>query len=851
MNKVDMNAFVSQNLFDKFPQRIECIEQWEYKGKKHLFIGTTEGHVLVYDVLEKENQHGIIQVSVVIRDTKLISKKPITQMSIFDDYNKLLVLTDGDLKVYDLIQFDATTGVTLQKAKGCSTYAVSYRPGSLGLVAAVKKKLVLYGWDGSDFYELKEFNMPDIAKHIDYRGNFIIVCFKKVYNIINTQDGSVINVDADKLTFTTFLQDNEFLMVKGTMSFFINTAGNPVRRHSITWQDAPSSMSIYQPFAISIEPRLVEIQILPDPNDPKTITQSMFLPSCKSISAKKDIYVSSATSIWRLQPSPILDLVDQMVTKLEYETAINLLQTSKEVIPGIKEKLIKIKTSAAYHLFSKEQFQAAMGYFISAQVDPLKIISLYPGLLPARLQDKLSTPFNIRDIENNPRALPELEHYLVEFRKNKIEYSSPPELLNSGYTLQELVDTTLLKVYIKHKASLIPHFFHLKNHCHIEESENVLLEEKKLSELILFYKSKDLHRKALTLLAKSSNISPNDTISYLSQLGEKHIGIILEHSKWVLQKCPEDALKIFTVDRKDPLSPDDVIPHLKQCAPSLLRPYLEHIINDPISPNKNPEYHNQLVFEYLGSILELIKQTPNSAIVREPGLIPAGKEAGELGEIRTKMIQFLENSKYYLPEKMLSRFPSNDLYEERAILLSKIGRHEQALAIYAHKLKNFTMAEEYCDRHYNRDSEESRDVYLSLLNVYLKPTDSNSSPLLDPALKLLNKHYRSINTPKALSLLPLNTPIDQLYPFFESVIRDNTKTKRDNQIVKNLFKSENFKIKDELSQLKTGVIKITEDLTCPICNKIFLGTQAFVARPDGTALHYHHKNDKQHQSWFE
>ena len=37
---------------------------------------------------------------------------------------------------------------------------------------------------------------------------------------------------------------------------------------------------------------------------------------------------------------------------------------------------------------------------------------------------------------------------------------------------------------------------------------------------------------------------------------------------------------------------------------------------------------------------------------------------------------------------------SSDLFEERALLLSRLGRHELALAIYAHVLKDPGMAEE-------------------------------------------------------------------------------------------------------------------------------------------------------------
>ena len=35
----------------------------------------------------------------------------------------------------------------------------------------------------------------------------------------------------------------------------------------------------------------------------------------------------------------------------------------------------------------------------------------------------------------------------------------------------------------------------------------------------------------------------------------------------------------------------------------------------------------------------------------------AGKEPGELGEKRAILIQFLQSSKHYIPERLLTRFP--------------------------------------------------------------------------------------------------------------------------------------------------------------------------------------------------
>ena len=71
----------------------------------------------------------------------------------------------------------------------------------------------------------------------------------------------------------------------------------------------------------------------------------------------------------------------------------------------------------------------------------------------------------------------------------------------------------------------------------------------------------------------------------------------------------------------------------------------------------------------------------------------AGEEPGVLGELRKKLLYFLRTSKHYLPERLLAHFPHDRFYEERALLQGRLGRHEQALAIYVHVLKDPAMAE--------------------------------------------------------------------------------------------------------------------------------------------------------------
>lgn len=57
---------------------------------------------------------------------------------------------------------------------------------------------------------------------------------------------------------------------------------------------------------------------------------------------------------------------------------------------------------------------------------------------------------------------------------------------------------------------------------------------------------------------------------------------------------------------------------------------------------------------------------------------------------RKKLLSALESISGYNPEALLKRLPVDALYEERAILLGKMNKHELALSIYVHKVLSFS-----------------------------------------------------------------------------------------------------------------------------------------------------------------
>jgi len=201
---------------------------------------------------------------------------------------------------------------------------------------------------------------------------------------------------------------------------------------------------------------------------------------------------------------------------------------------------------------------------------------------------------------------------------------------------------------------------------------------------------------------------------------------------------------------------------------------------------------------------------------------------------------------------MLSRYHFNGLHEERAILLSKIGHHDEALKEYVHKLHDFGMAEDYCKQHYDHENEEARDVYLSLLKVYMTPPGPeapNQEELHNNAYQLLNKYYKKIDTVKALEVLQEMTSLSMLYPYFGKVFRDINKEKRNNQVQTNLQKCETMKVKSEYLKLRSRVVKVTDETLCAVCNKRLIDV-AFALYPttltdEPVTVHYLcYKNQK-------
>lgn len=305
----------------------------------------------------------------------------------------------------------------------------------------------------------------------------------------------------------------------------------------------------------------------------------------------------------------------------------------------------------------------------------------------------------------------------------------------------------------------------------------------------------------------------------------------------MLKFNPDDGFSIFTSEdypEVTELPQEKVLAHLETNAPQYVVPYLEHVVMKMQS--KNPVLHNKLLQLYLGLVVDPMKDYLADLNGATPA--PAGSEPGELGPARQKLLHFLDFSVNYTPQKMISTFLAFEgLYEERAILLGRIGRHDQALSIYAYKLNDPAKAEQYCERQFELDSEGSADVFHKLLEIYLKPGNGFVENI-PAALGILRRHYNRIDTSKALALLPLTTKVSDIHEFLTAVMRERFAQRRQGQVLQNLLKAERLQVNVELLKLHQKRVTMDEDRLCYVSRKA-IRSSAFYLFPCGIAVSYH------------
>ncbi|XP_046383475.1 vam6/Vps39-like protein [Ischnura elegans] len=882
-----MHDAYEANQLLKLNVQIDSIAAYDDK----LLVGTSKGHLLMYSVSfrlgERKNDVQLLGYH------KMFSKKPIQQMAVVPEYQLLISLSDSVVSVHDMTTINFSLITTVKKTRGASLFSLDIKKcqsltgrtsTTVRLCVAVKRRLQLFYWKNNQFHDLREdLCVPDIPKALVWCGETICVGFKGEYCLLELtgEQKELFPTGKNLEPSITRLADNSLALGKDSQTILMDTKGTPAQKFPIKWSDVPTHIAHDDPYLLGIVNDTVEVRSV----DPYLHIQSIQLQRPQLIHCVRQgkVFVSSGIHVWCLQAVSVSRQIHNLLEEKQFQLALKLANISDEPPEEKKKNIYHIQTLYAFHLFSNRKFKESMNEFLKLGTDPCEVIRLFPDLMPqltGSQVNKAPVKLEEEDLEDGLLALIE---YLTEVR-NKLRVDIQPsgnEDIVSGSSnsksteqLLQIIDTTLLKCYLKTNDALVAPLLRL-NHCHLAETEKNLKKYQKYSELIILYQTKGLHHKALELLKKQATIPESSlrghekTVQYLQHLGKDNIALIFEFAGWVLKSHPEEGLKIFIEDEQEveQLPRPQVLDYLLRTQKSLVIPYLEHVVMQ--WGDTNPLFHNALIHQYQERVQQLMNEELNKSPAKakddaEGNVEPidyspsesekthhmkprAGEEPGELGQIRKKLLSFLEASAYYTPETVLVHFPYDCLYEEKAIVLGKLGHHEQVLSLYISFLQDIQQAINYCEKTYQLHCEGYDEVYVILIKMLINPPESwilgvqpvkPPKPDVDLALELLSQNASKMNPMKALSVLPDDVPLWKVKKFMETSLHGILNERRNVQVLRGLLAAEYIQVKESKIHHESQSIVMTEFNVCPVCKKRFGNQSAFARYPNGDIVHY-------------
>ncbi|KAJ3475842.1 hypothetical protein NLI96_g11566 [Meripilus lineatus] len=271
------------------------------------------------------------------------------------------------------------------------------------------------------------------------------------------------------------------------------------------------------------------------------------------------------------------------------------------------------------------------------------------------------------------------------------------------------------------------------------------------------------------------------SVQYLQRLGAEHLAQIFESSRWVFEQDSDIAFEIFTSEEVE-LPRQPVADYLEGIDPAICSRFVEFLIAE--RGEESPAFHDRLAELYLRMTVSSKKR--------------GDQETRK--HMYSKLLDFVDKTHHYRPDRLFGLLPSDDLYEAKAILLGRLGRHDSALEVYVYRLQDYLKAEEYCKRIYEPNGLTS-NIFLTLLRIYLRPTQSTGgADLLRPALDLISRHSPRLDEVKTLELLPPLVTANDVRtfliealraPIFDRKVVKNISNARDDQVARKLMVLQN------------------------------------------------------------
>ncbi|CAG9762237.1 unnamed protein product [Ceutorhynchus assimilis] len=730
------------------------------------------------------------------------------------------IILDTIVKLHD-INGNLKSIQTLQRTRGATFFAlhtekITSTTGDIHylirLAVVVRRKIQLYYLKNNRLQSLcEDVTLTDTPKAISLCQNVICLVYRDKYTSLTLGDGKETDLIPTSNTNEPCLlavSDSHFLLSRDEQTILVKTSGETNR---LKWPDSPIYLAHDEPYTLGV---LTDSILVCSLEPGKAIQALIDMPKVRLLVRAKCgiIFAASLCQIWCLVAVDYAKQEEILLDAMEFELALKIIQISDECEEEKQAKVNYIRSLLAYQLFVKKQFAESMREFLKSGTDPYDVIGLYPDMLPQNAQDEIPINFKKLTEQELQDSILALCDYLTTIRN---ESGNANELMRT-------IDTILVKCYLQTKDAMVGLILR-QNNCDFVEIEKLLKKMQRFDDLLTLYETKGHHKKALELLQLETTLKEDNlakTIDYLQQLGPDNIEIIFEFSEWVLILEPERGIEIFTADliEVEHLPRPVVLDFLLKEHPNLVIQYLEHVIDN--WEEQSPSFHNTLINQYL----EKISAQGN----------------------RDKLLKFLDRSTQYNTEEILKNFPDN-LLEEKALILGRLGLHDQAIALYVRVLGDVELAETYCNRKYRKEDIESQNVYVYLIKLLLNPDNhklgvtlspKTAKPDMERALRILKDNAAKIDPLEILPELPNDVSVSEIHTFLTVAWQKVLRERREGELMRGLLYAQFLQSKERRMNLLNKHVLITELSVCPACKKRFSNQTALVRYPNGDVVHF-------------
>lgn len=782
-------------LLENTQGKITCL----YNQDNYLYVGTSDGHILLFDVQQQTSASGEVsfRVDELWKRNLNRGKKEVQDIQGDPIYRRLFVQHDNSVEILDMDTLEPITRIKEFKNVSCfaleksfggavssanelssASGAKSTPEGPHRIAIALKKKLSICTYKKNEVKQSQELIIPDKVDTMEWFDTSIFVGYKKEYSLLHSKTGEVTDLpQLERVDPLVRLMGNEVLLKYETVGIFVGISGEKrasPTRGSVTWSESPISIGICFPYVACVLSKSIEIFNLYEQN--RTGQTISFPYGLHAFTGRRRVFVSTAYRVYVLTPIPTEKMITSMIENHHIFEAFELFD---KIFEGPEEekklKLKQMEEDSGFANFFAARFPEAFDNFARSNIDIREILAYFPDLNPKHPRRKYVTKRPVRgDIQSCVKDASERKGNVApgtldatgadkaavfekQAKKRLQKFLEQQRGTLDNTEEQAASDFALLVLYNDNKQTKeLEKFLQGDNHIEIEEGRE-FLENKNLYRYLAFlHKSKGNLQAALDILKRlgEGNLIEQgqngiaETIEMLSECDDRTI--IFKYARWMFEKVSDksEAVQIFLSKRRARQLPPEPVLQFLAIYPDddMLIKYLEFLVLN--QKNEDPRFHTQLATKYIDTLQFLALESsshhmPGMASL-QPIRVKAGSEAGMRGELRRKLLHHLQASDKFTIGTILNQLKGTNLYEETVILYSKSGEHDEALKVLVWDMQDLKAAEQYCIDNFEKLKNATPPPPSASNAVPSTPRGNDSAPPLPVRMLTFNPLFLNL-----------------------------------------------------------------------------------------------------------